>query len=106
MVNKEIYSVVDTSCRMVLIHQAAILHFEMIHQACLSKTVCLFCCLFVVVVVVVVFLLLFFFFLLFWLVGHDLYSELLDCMSKWPGKFSVMHGFIYNCSVKAANLNV
>ena len=41
------------------------------------------------------------FFLLFWLVGHDFYSELLKLMSKWPGSFSVMRGFIY-----AVNFNI
>ena len=39
MVNKEVYFVVDTSNKMALIHQAAILHFEMIHHACVSKIV-------------------------------------------------------------------
>ena len=33
MVNKEVYFVVDTSCKMALINQAAILHFAMIHHA-------------------------------------------------------------------------
>ena len=37
MVNTEVYFVVDTSCKMALIHQAAISHFEMIHHACISK---------------------------------------------------------------------
>ena len=39
MVNKEVYFVVDTSCKMAWIHQAAILHFEMIHHACITKVV-------------------------------------------------------------------
>ena len=42
MVNKEVYFVVDTSCKMALIHQAAILHFEMIHHACIAKVVFFF----------------------------------------------------------------
>ena len=37
MVNKEVYFVVDTSCKMAWIHQAAILYFEMIHDACITK---------------------------------------------------------------------
>ena len=69
-----IYFIVDTSCKMALMHQAFILYFEMIRHACISKP----------------------FFLLFWLVGHDFYSELLKLMSKWPDNSSVMHGSIYN----------
>ena len=42
MVNKEVYFVVNTSCKMVWIHQAAILHFEMIHHACITKVVVFF----------------------------------------------------------------
>ena len=39
MVNKEVNFVVDTSCKMEWIHQAAILHSEMIHHACITKVV-------------------------------------------------------------------
>ena len=78
MENKGIYFVVDTSCKIALIHQAAILHFEMIHQACISKTVFIF------------------------------FSDKLDmifiqsCWNyvKMARQFSVMHGFIYNAVLK------
>ena len=39
MVNKEVHLFVDTSCKMALIHQAAILHFEMIRHERISKIV-------------------------------------------------------------------
>ena len=77
MGNKEVCFVVDTSCKMALIHQAVILHLEMIHHACISKV--------------------FFSFLvnLTWFLFRFAVIN-----AEMTRNFSVMHGFICNAVLK------
>ena len=80
MVNKEVYFVVDTSCKMasIHVHQAATLHFEMIHHTCISE-------------------ILFPSFLVVWTWVLFRFAEI---NAEIPGNFSVMHGFIYDAVLK------
>ena len=79
MVNKEVYFVVDTSCKMasIYVHQAATLHFEMIHHTCISKIV-----------------------FPFLVVSTWVLFRFAEINAEIPENFSVMHGFIYNAVLK------